>query len=482
MATAMFVVLGIYLLIVMAIGIARGRGSNTSLSYLLADRKMGYIPTGLSIFATMLTGSMILGTTGLFYSGGALLTGYGYGYLVGFPIVYYLIGSRLRAVAQEKDYYTIGQYLTDRYNSHIFKFPAGILGVIFMAPYMAVGAVAVGIVFEANVGMPYSYGVFLFYLVLVVYVGFGGLRSVMYTDVLQGIIGVGFYVVAVIFFLSKVGGPIAALSTGSPVEALQPHQAIPFYCWIFFLAVHPLILPDRQMRIFSLASEKELRKAVIFTTAILALGVWSLYYLGGAFRILIPGIEATDTVFAVAIGQYIPILLPLFLVAVWAASMSTVDSQTVAVTALIKSDIMYPFKAVKQFAENPKRVMLINRSLVIFLLLLSSIFAIIRPAFLWDAVLASGYFFMQLLPGMVGGLYLKKQNKLGAELGFIIGVIITIVFIYGKIPGPFGIWPGVFGFIVNSIVYAIGYFVSSVPYADYKTQEEIIEKGTKLVS
>lgn len=467
---------GAYVLLVLGAGYVGGRGTDDESDFYVAGREMGWIPTAFSMWATIMSGGMVLGTVGLFYGFGSEMLGYGLAYVIMTPLAFWIIGDKLRGLGISRDYYTISEFLADRFDSDLFRIPAGLVSIIFLLPYMAVGGVSVGIILNTYAGMPYLQGVLLFYGVTILYVVFGGLKSVMYTDVIQGIVGITFFVgsaLAVILYANL--NPLELLNTGASVESFDPAgagEAGWYWSWIIFLGLATVALPDRALRVYSVESRGELRKTIIAMYAIFAASVTALIFLGGAFRSIVPGVEATDQIMVLGLEEVSALLVVPLAVAVWAASMSSVDSQTIACAAIIKRDIVSGWKIFngdqKALAdggapddpEDVRSQMQFGRVVVVALLVTSIYFAGTQPPFLWDLISLALGAFLQWVPLMIGGLFLTKRNKRGAELAWIAGIVGVVVFTFFVSP-PLGMHAGTVALIPNVAIFSVGYVFSS---------------------
>ena len=476
MEIAILTAVAVYAIVVLAVGLYSGRNVQTGDDYYVAGRRMGFLPTALSMWGTILSGGMILGTVGLFYLNGAKMLGYGFAYMLTFPIFYWIVGRRMMKLGQERGYYTIAQFLSDRYQSRLFRIPAGVVQLFFLIPYMAVNAVAMGVILDRYTSLPYFAGAALFIVMTYIYVLFGGLKSVIYTDVVQGFIGISFFIIVAIAAIAIAGNPVSVLSTGHQAEVF-PIGDLPatlvFWSWIVFLGFSPLTLPDRALRFYSIRNSRELSKSVIAATVILMIAIVCLLFMGGAFRVLVPGIAQTDQVIVEAVVQYMTVLVPFFVVAVWAAGMSTMDSQTIACATVFESDIMKPLKEkgiIKSY--NP---VLAGRLAVAVLLIFSLWFVGAQPPFLWSLIDMALSAFLQFLPAMIGGLFLKRLNKFGAEAGFVAGILIVVFFTFITKP-PLGIHAGTIALIVNAAIYLVSYFASAKAY-DEPVPTELANKA-----
>lgn len=485
----MFGFVGAYLLLVVGVGAWYGRNVDERDEFYMAGRRMKWIPTALSYWATVASGGIVLGTVGLFYAAGGQMLGYGFAFAFVFPILFWCVGDKMRALGASRNYYSPWEFLADRYDSHIFRIPAGVVSIVTLMAYMAVGGVGVGLLFSTFTDVGYLPAVLVFYGAVLVYILIGGLGSVMYTDVVQGLISIVFFVIAAAVLIDGAGGPTAALTSGS-VDTFGPTlpELAWYYTWVVFLGLMVVTLPDRAIRYYSIKNRHELRMSTTIATVILVIAVLSFMYLGGALRaILGTGLENSDQALILGLEQVWPAGVILLTVALWAAAMSTVDSIAIAIAAIIDRDIYKGWQLLFGDADSADEVhtgdiesvrdlsMTHSRVLIAVLVVASIVFAGLQPPFLWDLIGLAVGMFIQFIPALVGGLYLHRRNKRGAELGWIVGVSLVWGYsleLWGAAPVVAGVDFGLpwvlstAALLINGLIYLGGYAVSS-PSPEY---------------
>ena len=86
------------------------------------------------------------------------------------------------------------------------------------------------------------------------------------------------------------------------------------------------------------------------------------------------------------------------------------------------------------------------------------------------------------MPLLIGGLYWKRASKLGAEVGWVVGVALgTYYTFFASGPPPINVGsapaPGFFGLLVNAVLFiAISYFASPLP-AEHRAKYESAWNG-----
>ena len=172
--------IGVYALLVLAIGLVFARQQSNSASYLLAGRSMGWITVGISQLASLLSAISYLGSPGEAY-------GYDLKYLLvsicGFlsvPLVIYFFLNffyRLQVTS-------IYEYLERRFN-YPTRFLASVVFITARLAWMATIVVAVSLAIEELTGLEPMICIVLTTAIATAYTLVGGMKAIIWTDVLQ---------------------------------------------------------------------------------------------------------------------------------------------------------------------------------------------------------------------------------------------------------------------------------------------------------
>ncbi|MFQ5895581.1 MAG: sodium:solute symporter [Nitrospinota bacterium] len=448
----------------------------TEEDFYVAGRTVGYIPNSFSIVATVMSGGIYLGTVGWFYLKGIGFLGYGFAYaFMVFPLWY--IGRRLWPVGKAFNYSTAQDFYGDFYQSDILRLLGAIGSIIFLVPYFASNAVAMGTILERFASIPYVWGVIILLVIGVGYTLWGGMRGVIYTDVFQGALSLGFGVVAVITLLYLAGGFTKMMDT-LPAEMTHfSPDAVScglFFGWFIFMASHPLTMSDRMTRMYTIRSLDDFRRNVVLTGAMLLLMVMIFAFLGLSSHIFAGPGQRMDQAILITIQQQAPWLMVWLVVVVWACGMSTLDSGLVGANAMLSKDIIRGY--IKKDITQERSVLVGKWAMLVFGVLAFWI-ALARPPYVWALIKLVVMFHMQFLPLLIGALYWKRASKLGAEIGWIAGVVLGVYYTFiSAAPPPINVGgapaPGVFGLIVNTVLFVvISLAVSPVP-AEHRARFE----------
>lgn len=213
----------LYLFVTGYLGWLGYRGTKTTTDYLVAGRKAHPFIMSLSYGATFISTSAIVGfggAAGLF--GMSLLWLTFCNIFVGIFIAFIFLGEPTRQMGHRLDAHTFPELLGRRYQSRVVQVFAGAVIALFMPLYGAAVLIG-GTEFIATAfHIEYNTALLLFATIVAAYVFFGGLKGVMYTDALQGVIMfVGMFVLLIYTYVS-VGGVVEGHRTLTDLKDLLP--------------------------------------------------------------------------------------------------------------------------------------------------------------------------------------------------------------------------------------------------------------------
>ena len=465
-----YFVLGAYLIMLLGLGFAgliKSRAAqDAEADYYLAGRGQGLLVTSLTIMATYFSGFAILTFPGWVYSDGIapML------FALNLPVAaagIYLLGNRIRKLGQEHGHITPADLISHHYgDSRMLRFLVALVGALYVIPYVVIQIKAGGILAQGlfqNVdhltllGWKVSIedtGVAVLSLVTMLYVLIGGMRSVAWTDVIQGLLLLSAMLlsgIAIIYALGGVSGYFVAVSKLNGELLTMPPPGERFNAWsalsfCSFASLASILQPAQWMRFYSARSGDTLRKtAIVFSTVLPICFLLGVFLVGLGGRALFPmidgalpeGMSKPDDIVIHVISQQFPeifgslglFLIALILVAVMAASMSTADSNLHALSAVVTRDLYQPLRPGSSKNERAW----IGRAVIIL--------ATIAAAGLtyWGAhgtllKTITTFFFMamafsaQLLPLTIDILYLKKGSRQGAIAGLAAGILTVFLF------------------------------------------------------
>ena len=180
-----------YLVFAFALGILAGRGrSFYSVSeYAVADRGLGLLVMWFLMGGTIFSAFAFLGGPGWAYSKGAA-SFYILAYAALGLLPWYVIGPKVARLGTQRNYFTIGDLIGDRYQSRTLVVLVGIVSVLAFVQYLTLQIKGMAYVFNVLTDghIPFWFGALLAYGIVVVYVVTSGVRGAAWSDVLQAIL------------------------------------------------------------------------------------------------------------------------------------------------------------------------------------------------------------------------------------------------------------------------------------------------------
>jgi SSS family solute:Na+ symporter len=479
------IVIVVYLAVVAILGIMGFRRTKTASDYLIGGRKTHPMVMALSYGATFISTSAIVGfggNAGVF--GMSLLWLTFLNIFLGIFIAFIFFGKRTRRIGQNLNAHTFPEFLGKRFQSKFIQKYIGIVIFIFMPVYTAAVMIGVARFLENGLNVPYDIALLVFGVLIAVYVLFGGIKGVMYTDAFQGVIMLVGMVALLIAVYSQLGGVASAhqqltdLSSNPAVaEQISGLQAGGFTGWtsmpelfskywwtvvssiVLGVGVGVLAQPQLAVRFMTVKSDRELNRAIpiggvfiLFMTGVAflvgALSNVLFFNAQGQIAVAAAG-GATDSIIPMFLDNFMPEwFVTVFLVLLLAAGMSTISSQYHAIGTAVGRDI---FKVKDD--TSPGKGMLVSRIGVLVAIVLTIILAYVLPT-IWDGAIAiaTSLFFglccAAFLPMYVGALYFKKMTRAAAISGMVAGSassLLWMMFIHTKEASVLKICEWIFG-------------------------------------
>ena len=338
------ILVGAYLAACIGIGIWASRkvfGSGSE--YWVAGRRIGTVVNSMAIMAALASGGSIIGVMGLAYAQGipATLALFG-GAVVGFPLASILVARPLRNFGK----FTITDFLRSRYPHALVRYLVPVLIVVAFTVYIVAQLKAAGIAAEALLGIPYDTALAIATVVFIVYVSFGGMVAITWTDVVQGFLMVLVVLGTAAVLIWRVGSPFEIVDQATavaPALGQVAHRPASSYLGYFVIWATAIpVIPHIVMRVFTARDAESARLSLnlsmlVYSAMILA-AVLVIVPVG---RIDFPGLEDADQLFLrVMETQFPPVVRGIAVAAVLAAVMSTTDALLLACSSAVSHDLL----------------------------------------------------------------------------------------------------------------------------------------------
>jgi SSS family solute:Na+ symporter len=408
-----------YVAAILGVGFWSTRRSETSDDYFLAGRSISWPVTGLSLFATNMSGSTLVGLIGGAYQMGLVIYNYEWTAILALLV---LIAVFLPAYRRLK-ITTAPEFLERRFDVRTRR-SFSVLAltgnvVIDMAGTLYAGAVVLTAVLPS---FSLEGGVVLLALLAGAYAIAGGLRAAVYTDVLQGaLLLVGTGVVSLVAYW-EVGGWAAVQANTSPdmrrliLPAGSDVLPWPGLCTgLLLLGVYYWCINQVMVqRTLAARSIKAARKGALLA-GFLKVPVLFLLVMPGLFGlVLYPNLGNPDLVFPRLALDLLPAgVRGLILVAFIAAVMSTVDSVLNSASSLITMD----FYASLRPDASQGRLVIVGRVVAAVVLAAGAVIApqIEQFSSLWMYLQSAlSYLTPPIVAVFLGGLVVPRITRHGA--------------------------------------------------------------------
>ena len=228
---------------------------------------------GLAIAGDYMSAASFLGISGLVFANGFDGLIFSIGWLVGWPIITFLLAERLRNLGK----FTFADVAAYRFSQTPVRVFAATGTLVVVAFYMIAQMVGAGQLIKVLFGLEYTYAVMLVGVLMMMYVLFGGMTATTWVQVIKAVMllsGASFMAAAVLFAFGFSPEALfaKAVEVHSKHEAIMspgglikdPVSAISIGMALMFGTAG---LPHILMRFFTVPNAKEARKSVGWATA-----------------------------------------------------------------------------------------------------------------------------------------------------------------------------------------------------------------------
>ena len=321
---------------------------NNTDDYLVAGRGMHPALAALSAVSTWNSGYMFIGFIGFTYMMGFNVIWLGIVSTVGQAVAWAWLYKFIHKEGQERGVRSLSSLVAEKAGAPEAKL-AAVLSVLFLSIYAAAQLTSGGKALYVMMGWNEVIGILIGFFLVVAYCFAGGIRASIWTDAVQSCVMIVGSTILCWIALKEVGGfggLTSGLEAADPVlvSFLPPDLKLGFSLWAFAFFLGGLGVagqPQVVSRVMTLGSDSDRKQAMIwffvwqtpFITLMLIIGLASrVLFSEGSFdpELGLP-VLAIETMPSIGVGM--------ILASIFAATMSTADSQVLACTAAITDDI-----------------------------------------------------------------------------------------------------------------------------------------------
>ncbi|MCP9234529.1 sodium/solute symporter [Lewinella sp. JB7] len=346
------IIFAVYIVAVIAFGvwIANREKTNTASDYFLASRSLPWWAVGGSLIASNISAEQIIGMNGSgFELGMAIAT-----YELMAAITLILVAKFFLPVFLKQEIYTMPQFLEERYNGTVRT----IMSVFWIALFVFVNIATVlylgALAIQTLLGVDLWIGIVGLVLYSASFSIFGGLKAVVWTDVVQVIVLMVGGTVAAYGILSVVGDGNFLVGIENLYNALPEHFEMLFEPGDTYLDVanaHELstgVNPDGEATALVAGDQYKSSFQLLPGMALLLGGMWIVnsYYWGNNQYIIQRALAAKDLPEAqrgVAFAAFMKLFIPFFAVLPGIAAWYLLREQDPANLPITKADQAFPW-------------------------------------------------------------------------------------------------------------------------------------------
>jgi sodium/proline symporter len=381
--------------LIAVIGVAAARRSGGAPEdYLLASRSLPSWLVALSSVATNNSGYMFVGQIGLTYTLGLSSAWLAVGWIFGDVLVWCFVYPRVRALAAHERALSVPQLIAGQTSRGVVRLLAAIV-IVFLTVYAAAQLRASSKALEGMLGLPSYVGAVASAALVLLYSHAGGLRASIWTDAVQSFVMMFAMSALVLYALGDVGG-LTGLGRG--LEAIDPElvafvstdAGLGFALWALGWiggGLGAIGQPTLIVRTMALAPDASLPRAGLVYFAFFIPFYALTILLGLAARVLLPGLGDPEFAMPTLATALLPeVLVGVLLAGVFAATMSTADSQVLACSAAFTEDLLPAAR--RGIAANKRATLGVTlAALLLSLGSVSSVFSLVLYA--WSALAAT---------------------------------------------------------------------------------------------
>jgi SSS family solute:Na+ symporter len=450
-----YAVIAVYIAGMLGVGWIGLRLAKTKSDYLVAGRRLGWFMYSGTMSAVVLGGASTVGGVKLGYQFG--VSGAWLVITIGIGILVLHAGFARRLVKLRV--YTVGEMLDLRYGGST----SAISGVVMWAYTLMLtvtSTLAFATIFKVLFNVDNWIGIGIGGSIVVLYSVLGGMWSITLTDIVQFVIKT----IGILFILL----PVAIHSAGgfSGMRARLDESYFQFtaigggtiFTYVLIYSFGLLIGQDIWQRVFTARTPR------VATGGGIISGVYCLVYavagalIGTAAKSLYPDLGSAQDAFATIVERLLPTgVRGLVLAAALSAMMSTASGALIACSTVSTSDLLSKL-GLKGSGKDPEADVNGNRWTTLVLGLLAIGIAMVVTDVVNALTIAYNILVGGLLVAILGALFWKRGNRVGALSSMITGTVVVVAFMV--IDGMEANSPIYYGLGSSLVAYVVGSLLS----------------------
>ena len=416
----------------------------------------------LTMYATQYSGNSLIGFAGSAYRNGWFFL-VGVTFMIAIVAGYLLYAPKLYPLSKKHGFITVGDYINFRYDSQFLTYLVVAISIFALSNYMLTNLKAIGYVLEyvTGGGIGFTEGIIFMSVIMVIYETLGGMRSVAWTDAIQGVL----LFVGVVIIFGVVSVHYGSLSDNATLflqnqpdlfATVSLSNQITWVSVLILIFFGISVYPQAIQRIYSAKNETTLRRSLSLMTIMPLLTTLPLIVMALVGSAHFPDLDkaGSEQIILLMLSKLthiegMSVVITVFVAAAVAAIMSTVDSAMLAIASLFTQDVYHK----RNPQASQKRLTYVGKIFSWFIMAFMVVLAINLPSTIWWLIQIKLEILVHIAPAIMLGVHFKKISHKSVLYGLLAGVSITLLLLLTPLPSkPFGFHAGVIGLAFNFLV------------------------------
>ena len=421
----------VYSATIVGLGIWAARLVRTSGDFFVAGRRFGPSLVFTTMIAANIGAGSTVGAAGLAYRDGLSAWWWVGSAGLGSLVFAFVVAPRLWRLATEHGFFTTGDYLEFRYGTTVRCVAAVLIGIGTLA-LLAGQLIAGAAILNVLTGVPRWAGALIGGAIMTVYFTAGGLLGSARVNILQLIVMLTGFFLAIPAVLDNAGGVEALVGPGAPPSFGDfAYSSGPGSGWTLFVLLAPafVVSPGLIQKSWGARSESALRAGIALNAVALLLFAFLPVLLGMAARVTMPGIEDVNTVLPAVLKEQLPSWIgALALAAVFSTEVDTCDAILFMISTSASQDLYKRF--IKPTATDAE-LLRVARLTAVGGGLVGVVLAIVLQTVIGALTIFYSLLVVTLFVPVLGGLFARRAASAEALAAIAAGVAIMFTVRYG---------------------------------------------------
>jgi len=435
MFTSMIEAFIVYFVLLLGAGFYFYHKNKSQNDFAFGGRKLNYWVTAISAQASDMSDWLFMGFPGVIYAQGLIGIWTAVGLIFFMFLTWHFIAPRFRIATEQTSSITLASFLQSKFNdtTNTIRVIGGLLCLYFFIFYIAAGLVGLGVIFQEAFHINYHHGIILGLIITLSYTLLGGFLAVAWSNLFQGIFLLISILIVPWYTAYQLGGICSIITNIVQTQGPQFLSIMPtnqsllsiFFgmtAWGLGYFGQPHIL----INFMSIDNVNNMKKAKLVGISWQILVLTAAIFVGIIGKTFIqPTLTNPELVFIFMVQTlFTPFIAGLILCAMLAATISTINTQSLISASLISHDLYYPF--VDKTISNQQKLLFTRIAIFIIPILAlivafcntTSVFKLVHYA--WSGLGSS------FGPLVILSLYTNFITPQGAIAGLVTGGLIGI--------------------------------------------------------